>query len=213
MKHERFAVRQLSRLDAQSLFEYRDGMLYWRAAGSGRRRDLRAVTFSGKRAEINIGGERYQAHYVVWNWHNGKAKGFIRPNDGDLRNIAIENLREVDVFISADFPPPKHECPMCAQPVAAPTLDVITRKYELPPLQSRILKSIWSGGGHPVMPGKIFEAMYEGDIDGGPSDAEMYRAFKVALCRLRARIEGSGVSIETVGYRGGFRLVFSEDGK
>lgn len=96
---------------------------------------------------------------------------------------------------------------MCSQPVDVPTLDVVIRKYELPPLQAKILRAIWNGNGHPVLPGKVFDLMYEDDIDGGPSDAEMYRAFKVALCRLRSRIEGSGVSIESVGYRAGYRLV------
>ncbi len=98
-------------------------------------------------------------------------------------------------------------CPCCSTQLSVPTLDAVTAALNLQPLQARILRAIWNGKGHPVMPGKIFNVMYEDDPDGGPSDVLMYRAFKVGLCRLRKRLEGSGVSIVTAGYRCGYRLV------
>jgi hypothetical protein len=49
--------------------------------------------------------------------------------------------------------------------------------------------------------------MYVDDPDGGPSPTRMYADFKVALCHLRKRLEGAGISIENVGYRQGYRLV------
>lgn len=200
-------VRQLSKEDARALLDYRDGSLFWRAAGSGRRPDLKAVTTSAKRVQINIGGEKYQAHYVVWNWHHGPTAKVIRFADGDRQNIAIENLIEVDNFICTGFAPTAPCCPTCTQPVSVPTYDFIVRHLDLQPLHQKILKAVWDGKGYPVMPGKIFNYMYEDDPDGGPSDAKMYQNFKVALCRLRDRLSGSGVSIATVGYRGGYRLV------
>ena len=91
-----------------------------------------------------------------------------------------------------------------------PTLDVLCLALNLQPLQARILRAVWAGKGQAVPTSRIFTSMYEDDIDGGPCDVAMYRAFKVALCRLRRRLEGSGVSIETVGYRAGWRILLHE---
>lgn len=66
---------------------------------------------------------------------------------------------------------------------------------------------------HPVQTERIFGAMYRDDSDGGPSPTRMYEAFKVALCHLRARLEGSGITIEIVGYRRGYRLVIGAAGR
>lgn len=49
--------------------------------------------------------------------------------------------------------------------------------------------------------------MYADDPDGGPSNTKMYEAFKFGLNRLRSKLEGSGIEIENVGYRRGWRLV------
>jgi hypothetical protein len=51
--------------------------------------------------------------------------------------------------------------------------------------------------------------MYADDPDGGPSPSKMYAAFKVALSRLRAKIQGSGAGIENCGYGQGYRLVLN----
>jgi len=99
------------------------------------------------------------------------------------------------------------ECPCCKQSVRAPSLDIVIDHYKVTPLEARILGVIWRGKGHPVQTERIFDAMYVDDPDGGPSPTRMYAAFKVALCHLRARLSGSGVSIENVGYRRGYRLV------
>lgn len=66
------------------------------------------------------------------------------------------------------------------------------------------------GRGMPVSTERVFDAMYEDDINGGPSQVEMYRSFKIALCRLRKRLAGSGVSIENAGYRRGWKLAMAE---
>jgi hypothetical protein len=52
--------------------------------------------------------------------------------------------------------------------------------------------------------------MYVDDPDGGPTPTKMYLAFKVALCHLREKLAGSGIGIENVGYRQGYRLVLGQ---
>ena len=99
------------------------------------------------------------------------------------------------------------ECPCCRQSVSAPSLDIVISNYGVRPLEAKVLRAIWNGKGMPVQTERVFDAMYEDDPDGGPSYASMYSAFKVALCRLRGRLAGSGIGIETVGYRRGYRLV------
>lgn len=210
------AVRQLPMDQARALFDYRDGKLYWRHPASGRRRDLMAFRYSGKRVRVNVGDEWFKAGVLVWNWHNGLAAGPVIHLDRDGTNCAIENLECLADFIEPQSsqavgnfiePQSSHSCPTCQQPVAAPTYDFIVQHLELQPLHARILKAVWDGGGHPVMAARIFGYIYEDDIDGGPSDQVMYSNFKVALCKLRARLEGSGIGIETAGYRKGFKLV------
>ena len=107
-------------------------------------------------------------------------------------------------------PAPVHQpiaCPCCRQRVAVPTLEIVVDHYSLTPLEARILGAIWKGKGHPIQTERVFDAMYCDDPDGGPSPNRMYAAFKVALCHLRKRLQGSGVSIVNVGYRRGYRLV------
>lgn len=98
------------------------------------------------------------------------------------------------------------ECPCCKQPVSVPTLEIIVDHYGLTPLEARVLGAIWRGRGMPVMTERVFDAMYIDDPDGGPTPSKMYLAFKVALCHLRKKIEGSGVDVINVGYRRGYRL-------
>ncbi|MFB6448385.1 hypothetical protein [Bradyrhizobium tunisiense] len=100
-------------------------------------------------------------------------------------------------------------CPCCQQPVSIPSLDIVIDHYKITPLEARILGAIWKGKGHPVQTQRVFDAMYIDDPDGGPEPARMYSAFKVGLCHLRARLAGSGITIENVGYRRGYRLLIA----
>lgn len=99
------------------------------------------------------------------------------------------------------------DCPCCRQRVGVPSLDIIIDHYGIPPMQARILSAVWRGKGLPVPTERVFDSMYADDPDGGPSPAAMYRAFKVALCHLRKRLNGSGVGVENCGYRMGYRLI------
>lgn len=102
------------------------------------------------------------------------------------------------------------DCPLCKQPVRMPTLEMVVDRFRVTPLEGRILGAVWKGRGLPVPTERIFDAMYADDPDGGPSPSRMYAAFKVSLCHLRARLQGSGITIENVGYRRGYRLVLGD---
>lgn len=102
---------------------------------------------------------------------------------------------------------PRSACPCCGSEISIPTLDLIIKSYGISEFEARILGAIWRGRGGAVATERIFDAMYADDPDGGPSPQKMYDAFKFGLHRLRGRLEGSGVSIENVGYRQGYRLV------
>ncbi|CAA2140408.1 HNH endonuclease [Hyphomicrobium sp. ghe19] len=209
---------QLIKEEAQRLFDYRDGMLYWRHAASGQRKDGRAVTRRGAQSERNIyyakiGGKLFTAHYLVWNWHHGITNNNLRFDDGNPGNFRIENLVEVTAEnFALQLRSTKYRCPCCEQRVPQPTVDVIAHAAGLSPLQEAILRAVWSGKGRSVQPETIFSEMYADDPDGGPSASKMYSAFKVALCHLRGKLVGTGVSIENVGYRQGYRLVMKEAG-
>lgn len=97
-------------------------------------------------------------------------------------------------------------CPCCGKEVGVPALQVVVDYYDVPPIERAILSAVWRGKGMPVSTERIFGAMYADDPDGGPEPHTMYKTFKVGLSRLRARLRGSGVDIENVGYRRGYRL-------
>ncbi|RCL00928.1 MAG: hypothetical protein JSC189_001021 [Candidatus Tokpelaia sp. JSC189] len=104
-------------------------------------------------------------------------------------------------------------CPCCGQRVESPCLEVVVIKYRLTKMEASILRTVWQGKGQAVRTGRIFDAMYKDDCDGGPCEAKMYEAFKVALSRLRSKLKGSGVGITNVGYRQGYCLIlFGEHG-
>lgn len=202
---------QITMNEARRLLDYRDGMLFWRHRASGRRADLRAVTLGNDRARIVIGGVKLDAKYIVWNWHHGLTKSLIRCADGDERNIAIENLEEAGEFIGPLSDHKKTKCPCCSQAVPVPTVDMIAFQCCLTNREKKILEAVWRGNGMPVFADRIFQAMYEDDPDGGPGQAKMYREFKVALHHARKKLKGSGVDVENIGYRKGYRLIIGEN--
>lgn len=118
-------------------------------------------------------------------------------------NLAMAKSR------SAELPHPI-SCPCCSQPVRVPTLEIVIDHYGLTPMEARVLGAIWRGKGHPVMSERVFDAMYEDDPDGGPSPGKMYAAMKVALCRIRGKLSGSGIGVLNQGYRRGYRLTIGE---
>ncbi|WP_237370181.1 hypothetical protein [Rhizobium sp. SL42] len=87
---------------------------------------------------------------------------------------------------------------------------MVIDRFDLTPLEGKILAAIWKGRGMPVMTARVFDFMYADDPDGGPEENRAYLAFKVALCHLRKKLSGSGVGVENVGYRQGYRLVLGK---
>jgi hypothetical protein len=83
----------------------------------------------------------------------------------------------------------------------------VIEHYRIPPCEENVLRAVWKGKGRAVQTEQIFCAMYANDLDGGPSPDRMYRAIKALLSSLRVRLADSGVAIENVGYRKGYRLV------
>lgn len=98
-------------------------------------------------------------------------------------------------------------CPCCGGLVAVPTLDMVIETCGIGKIEGLILEAVWRGKGKSVPTQRIFDAMYADDPDGGPSQTEMYKRFKFGLHRLRTKLEGSGVSVENVGYQRGYRLI------
>jgi hypothetical protein len=102
-----------------------------------------------------------------------------------------------------------HTCPCCGSQVEKLNVGLLVDICRVSNFQARILQAVWRGKGHPVPTERIFDVMYADDPDGGPSRSAMYNSFKVALCRLRKQIEGTGIGVENVGYGRGYRLVMN----
>lgn len=133
-----------------------------------------------------------------------------------VKPVKAKKPRAKKAFVPEPKPikPPAHfkdiACPCCKQRVCVPDIDIIIDHYDVPPLEQAVLRAVWKGKGYPVPNERIFDFMYQDDPDGGPAPNRMYAALKVAMCHLRKRIEGSGVSIANAGYRRGYRLVIGE---
>lgn len=95
-------------------------------------------------------------------------------------------------------------CPCCKRPALVMSPEIVRDHCGLSPRETTVLAAIWKGRGHPAPADRIFSTMYP---SGGPSPTECYSALKTAMSRLRKKLEGTEVKIETVGYRGGWRLV------
>lgn len=98
-------------------------------------------------------------------------------------------------------------CPCCGNPVFSPALEVLIDVFKISPDQATVLSAIWRGKGTAVSTARIFDAMYADDMNGGPSPERMYSALKLRLHKLRQKLVGSGVTIEAVGYRRGYKIV------
>jgi HNH endonuclease len=79
----------------QSLFEYKDGELYWRETTRGKRQaGAKAGTRSHHYFQICIDHKLYRTHRLVWAYHNGPTPHQIDHINGDAFDNRIENLRE-----------------------------------------------------------------------------------------------------------------------
>lgn len=98
-------------------------------------------------------------------------------------------------------------CPCCGASVETPSLELLIDALSISKDQEAVLSAIWRGKGMAVPTQRIFDAMYADDPDGGPSPERMYNALKLRLNKLREKLKGTGIGIEAVGYRRGYRIV------
>jgi hypothetical protein len=223
-----FLGQQVDKVQARALFEYEGGRLVWRSK-ERRKRDEAGYEYYRKSSGQDPvwvvllgprGAQRfYMRRYLVWNWHYGETDQILIPLDGNHLNDRIENIgfggplpqENVTEAPAVAITEPESKfgtlCPCCGHGVNVMAADLAVQVYGIPDQQARILRAVWSGKGAPVQMERVFSEMYADDPDGGPTQDKMYKAFKVALSHLRDRLEGSGIAVETVGYRQGYRLI------
>jgi len=218
---------QIDQDEARALFEYEpvNGDLVWRSTGRRALPGLERLVQSGiEYPLLEIDGVFYRLNVLVWNWHHGKTDLAITWKDGNRLNNRIQNLREAapvklydkggarrhNRFAATMNLPAPIRCPCCFQETWRPTLDVVADVAGLQPMEKKVLGAIWAGNGMPVDNERIFTAMYEDDPDGGPEPVKMYNALKTALGKMRVKLAGTGVGVENMGYRQGYRLVLGE---
>jgi hypothetical protein len=81
------------------LFEYRDGVLYWKVNHSGK------ILIGKKAGSLNshgyfytqITGKRYQNHRLIFLMHSGYLPKYLDHIDNNPLNNKIENLREATI--------------------------------------------------------------------------------------------------------------------
>ena len=88
----------LTQDQVKSLFDYKDGNLYWKNKTTNLSRvKINAIAGStGKKGYLQIGINQklYLAHRVIFLMHHGYMPDFVDHIDGNKENNFIENLRE-----------------------------------------------------------------------------------------------------------------------
>lgn len=77
------------------LFDYKDGILYWKEdRNGGAHAGDAALATRGRYGVVGINRKYYSTHRVVFLYHNGYLPERIDHRDGNPFNNRIENLRE-----------------------------------------------------------------------------------------------------------------------
>lgn len=76
------------------IFDYKDGVLYWKKLGKGRRLSLRVGSFDKDGyIQISINHKKYKAHRLIFMMFYGYIPEYLDHVDGNPANNLIENLR------------------------------------------------------------------------------------------------------------------------
>jgi hypothetical protein len=79
----------------QEIFDYKDGHLYWKKLGKGRKVSLQVGSLDKDGyIQLSINGKKYKEHRLVYIMHHGQIPKIIDHIDGNPANNCIENLRE-----------------------------------------------------------------------------------------------------------------------
>lgn len=99
-------------------------------------------------------------------------------------------------------------CPCCGAALGLPPLPVLL--HDLPASSTAVLETLWAARGLPVTAMALFDAIYADDLDGGPSQARMYRDLREAVTNLNDTLGRSGVIVLYDGRAKGWRLEILE---
>jgi hypothetical protein len=90
-------MTQLTQQQVQSLFDYRDGFLYWKVKHERVKigDKTKPSPNRGGYHRIGIKNKRYLTHRLIYLYHHGYIPKEIDHIDGNPSNNKIENLREV----------------------------------------------------------------------------------------------------------------------
>lgn len=83
----------ISHTRVRELFDYRDGVLYWRTKSRGRLQGNAAGSDNGRYMRVRIAGRSYLYHRVVWLWHHEELPDAVDHINLDRYDNRIENLR------------------------------------------------------------------------------------------------------------------------
>jgi hypothetical protein len=90
----------LTQEEAHRLFEYKDGLLFWKIRPKNSRKpkgDMEAGTTSGHGyKKITVNQKRFYVHQVIFLMQHGYIPKLIDHIDGNTNNNAIQNLREAN---------------------------------------------------------------------------------------------------------------------
>lgn len=85
---------ELTQERVRELFEYRDGMLFWKIAPAANVKvGDRAGWYSDRYRQVSINGRTRNEHRIVFLWHHGFVPAKIDHADGNPHNNRAENLR------------------------------------------------------------------------------------------------------------------------
>ena len=90
-------MNELTQNQVKSLFDYRDGKLFWkesRAKGKIKSGDEAGSIGSRGYKRVTIGYKEYPLHKIIYLWHHGNIPNVIDHINNDSLDNRIENLRE-----------------------------------------------------------------------------------------------------------------------